>query len=60
MPAKTNNFEVYLLIYFLHMERLPRSGYITVRDQSLVESGVTKGGKNTDDTVNILIESCQP
>ena len=23
MPAKKNNFEVYLRIYFLHMERFP-------------------------------------
>ena len=26
---------------------LPRSGYITARDQSMMESGVTEGGKNT-------------
>ena len=26
---------------------VPRSGYITARDQSMVESGVTEGGKNT-------------
>ena len=26
---------------------VPRSGYITVRDQGMVESGVTEGGKNT-------------
>ena len=26
---------------------VPRLGYITARDQSMVESGVTKGGKNT-------------
>ena len=26
---------------------VPRSGYITARDQSTVESGVTEGGKNT-------------
>ena len=26
---------------------VPRSGYITVRDQSMVESGVTEGGKNS-------------
>ena len=26
---------------------VPRSGYITARDQIVVESGVTKGGKNT-------------
>ena len=25
---------------------VPRSGYITARDQSMVESGVTEGGKN--------------
>ena len=25
----------------------PDSGYITARDQSMVESGVTEGGKNT-------------
>ena len=26
---------------------VPRSGYITARDQSMVEGGVTEGGKNT-------------
>ena len=26
---------------------VPRLGYITARDQSMVESGVTVGGKNT-------------
>ena len=26
---------------------VPRSGYITARDQSMVESVVTEGGKNT-------------
>ena len=26
---------------------VPRSGYITAREQSMVESGVTEGGKNT-------------
>ena len=26
---------------------IPCSGYITARDQSMVESGVTEGGKNT-------------
>ena len=26
---------------------VPRSGYITARDQGMVESGVTEGGKNT-------------
>ena len=26
---------------------LTRSGYITARDQSMMESGVTQGGKNT-------------
>ena len=26
---------------------VPRSGYITARDQSMAESGVTEGGKNT-------------
>ena len=25
---------------------VPRSGHITARDQSVVESGVTEGGKN--------------
>ena len=29
------------------LSNVPRSGYITARDQSMVESGVTKGGKNT-------------
>ena len=26
---------------------VPHSGYVTARDQSMVESGVTEGGKNT-------------
>ena len=26
---------------------VPRPGYITAREQSMVESGVTEGGKNT-------------
>ena len=26
---------------------VPRSGYITARDQSMEESGATEGGKNT-------------
>ena len=26
---------------------VPRSGYIAARDESMVESGVTEGGKNT-------------
>ena len=26
---------------------VPRLGYITARDQSMVESGMTEGGKNT-------------
>ena len=29
------------------LSNVPRSGYITARDQRMVESGVTKGGKNT-------------
>ena len=29
------------------LSNVPRSGYITARDQSMVESGVTEGGKNT-------------
>ena len=29
------------------LSNVPRSGYITARDQSIVESGVTEGGKNT-------------
>ena len=29
------------------LNNIPRSGYITARDQSMVESGVTEGGKNT-------------
>ena len=29
------------------LSNVPRSGYITARDQSMVESGMTKGGKNT-------------
>ena len=29
------------------LSNVPRSGYITARDQSMVESGVIEGGKNT-------------
>ena len=29
------------------LNNVSRSGYITARDQSMVESGVTEGGKNT-------------
>ena len=29
------------------LSNVPRSGYITARDQSMVESGVTENGKNT-------------
>ena len=29
------------------VDSYPRSGYITARDQSMVESGVTERGKNT-------------
>ena len=29
------------------LTNVPRSGYITARDQSMVGSGVTEGGKNT-------------
>ena len=29
------------------LSNVPHSGYITARDQSLVESGATEGGKNT-------------
>ena len=29
------------------LSNVPRSGYITARDQSIVESGVAEGGKNT-------------
>ena len=29
------------------LNNVSRSGYITSRDQSMVESGVTEGGKNT-------------
>ena len=29
------------------LSNVPRSGYITARDQSMVESGVTERGKNT-------------
>ena len=35
------------------LSNVPRSGYIAARDQSMVESGVTKGGKNT-------ARSCRP
>ena len=29
------------------LSNVPRSGFITARDQSKLESGVTEGGKNT-------------
>ena len=29
------------------LRNVPPSGYITARDQSMVESGVIEGGKNT-------------
>ena len=29
------------------LSNVPRSGYITARDQSMVKSGVTESGKNT-------------
>ena len=29
------------------LSNVPHLGYITARDQSLVEGGVTEGGKNT-------------
>ena len=29
------------------LSNVPRSGYIAARDQSMVESGVIEGGKNT-------------
>ena len=31
------------------ISNVPRSGYVTARDQSMVESGVTEGEKNTAD-----------
>ena len=31
----------------IHLSNVLRSGYITARDQSMVESGVTEGVKNT-------------
>ena len=32
---------------------VPRSGYITAPDQSMVESGVTEGGKNTASSLSL-------
>ena len=29
------------------LSNVPRWGYVTAHDQSMVESGVTEGGKNT-------------
>ena len=29
------------------LSSVPRPGYVTARDQSMVENGVTEGGKNT-------------
>ena len=29
------------------LSNVPRSGYITARNQSMVENGMTEGGKNT-------------
>ena len=42
-------YHVALTIYPDHdsLSNVPRSGYSTTRDQSMVESGVTEGGKNT-------------
>ena len=34
-------------IQFVDNSNVPRSEYITALDQSMVESGVTEGGKNT-------------
>ena len=38
------------------LSNVPRSGYITTRDQSMVESGVTDGGKNT---ASFLFRECR-
>ena len=32
------------------LRNVPRSGYITARDQSMVESDLTEGGKNYNNT----------
>ena len=29
------------------LSNVPRSGYITARDQNMMKSGVTEGGRNT-------------
>ena len=36
------------------LNNVPRSGYIAARDQSMVESGVTEGGKNTAGPASFL------
>ena len=36
-----------MAIVFGTLSNVPRSGYFTARDQSMVESGVTEGGKNS-------------
>ena len=35
------------------LSNVPRSGYFTARDQSMVESGVTEGGENTASFTNM-------
>ena len=52
------------------LSNVPRSGYITARDKSMLENGVTEGGKNTAIFCNlvsggisslfqVLLEPCQ-
>ena len=36
------------------LSNVPRSGYITARDQSMVESGVTEGGKTLPGPASFL------
>ena len=41
------------------LNNVHRSGYIAARDQSMVESGVTEGGKNTATSHNNTVTKTQ-
>ena len=46
IPRLSLNYTGTAIGWFL-VDSYPRSGYITARDQSMVESGVTERGENT-------------
>ena len=53
-PIKTLELH-YQMIQFLIISNVPCSRYITARDQSMVESGMTEGGKNTASFVKYFV-----